>query len=119
MTTPGFDPINLDYIEMAAQECLEFVGNLSFEQFVADRKTRAATLWQICIIGETACRIDDSILQRAPEIDWQGMIGMRNLLIHEFHRIRYEVVWRAVQEDLRPLIVSIRRLRDNLNSGLH
>ena len=114
MTTPGSDSDNLNHIELAAQECLEFVGNLSFEQFVADRKTRAATLWQICIIGETANRIDDSFLQQAPEIDWPGVIGMRNVLIHQFHRIRDETVWRAMQEDLLPLIAAVRRLRDSL-----
>ena len=38
MTTPKLDSINLTYIEAAAQECLEFMGDLSFDQFLNDRK---------------------------------------------------------------------------------
>lgn len=114
MTTPGFDPADLDYIETAAQDCLEFVANLSFEQFVAERKTRVAAVWQICVIGEAANRIPVDIQRLAPEINWRQMIGMRNMLIHEFHNIEYAIVWDVSQQDLLPLIASIRHLRARL-----
>ena len=51
---------------------------------------------------------------RPPETDWRRMTNMRNLLIHEFHNIDYDIVWRTVQGRLRPLITSIHRLRDGL-----
>ena len=114
MTTPNVDPVNLTYIEVAAQECLEFVGNLSFDQFINDRRTRAATVWQICVLGEAANRLSDSIKGQAPEIDWRRMVDMRNILIHQFQEIDYVIVWRAVHEGLLPLIAAVRRLRDNL-----
>lgn len=114
MTTPGFDPADLDHIETAAQDCLEFVANLSFEQIIADRKTRAAAVWQICVIGEAANRIPADVWRLAPEIDWRQMIGMRNMLIHEFHKIEYSIVWDVSQKDLLPLIASIRHLRERL-----
>ena len=110
MTTLNQDSINLAYIEAAAQECLEFIGNLSFAQFFNDRKTRAATVWQICVIGEAANRLSEDIRQQAPEADWRNLIDMRNILIHGFHRIDYGIVWRVAQEELPPLITSVRRL---------
>ena len=118
MTTPDLDPVNLEYIEIAARECLVFVENLDFDEFFNDRKTRAATVWQISVMGEAANRLSEGIQQQAPEIDWRGMIDMRNRLIHQFNEIDYTIVWEAVQEDLRPLIASVRRLQDNLYSGL-
>ena len=114
MTTSAMNPNYLDYIESAARECLEFVGTMSFEEFLEDRKTRAAVVWQICVIGEAANRVHSSVLQQAPETDWRRMTDMRNLLIHEFHNIDYVIVWRTVQQRLRPLIAAVRRLRDGL-----
>ena len=114
MTSLSFDPANLDYIERAAQDCLEFVENLDFAQFIADRKTQAAAVWQICVIGEAANRIPHVVRRRAPEVNWHQMVGMRNLLIHEFHKIEYGIVWDVAQHQLPTLITSIRRLRDEL-----
>ena len=45
------------------------------------------------------------------------MIDMRNILIHEFHNINYETVWRTVQEELPSLISTVRRLRGGLDTG--
>ena len=118
MTTPNFDFINLTRVEAAAQQCLEFVENLSFEQFFNDLKTRAATLWQICVIGEAANRLSENILQQAPEIDWRQLIDMRNVLIHQFHRIDYTIVWDVTQEHLPLLIISVRRLLNGLGNDL-
>lgn len=73
MTTSGVNFLYLTYIEAAAQECLEFTENLSFGEFFDERKTRAAVVWQICVIGEAANQIDNSIRQQAPEIDWRRM----------------------------------------------
>ena len=114
MTTPNFDFTYLTYIETAAQECLEFVANLSFDQFFDDRKTRAATIWQICVIGKAANQLSATILQLAPEINWRQLIDMRNILIHQFHNIDYTIVWRVVQERLPLLITTVRRLRGGL-----
>ncbi len=116
MTTPSLDSINLTYIEVATLECPEFMGNLSFDQFLNDRKTRAAIVWQICVIGEAANRLSEDIRQQASEINWRRMIDMRNIPIHGFNRIDYTIVWHVVQEELPLLLGSIRRLLDDLTS---
>ena len=117
MTTliPDFNP--LDHIETAAQECLDFLGNMSFDDFFNDRKTRAAVVWQICVIGEAANRVDEDIQRQAPEMDWRQMVDMRNVLIHQYHRINYGLVWNTAKDGLPPLITSVRRLLDDQDNG--
>lgn len=117
MTTPSPDLSPLNHIESAALECLEFVANLSFDDFLRDRKTQAAVVWQICVIGEAVSRVDESVRRQAPGIDWRGMTGMRNILIHQYDNINYNLVWRTVSERLPPLITSVRRLRDGPGAG--
>lgn len=114
-TSPDFSP--LSHIESAALECLEFVANLSLADFLRDRKTQAAVVWQICVIGEAVGRVDERVRGQAPEVEWRNMVGMRNILIHQYDEINYNLVWRTVSDKLPPLIASIRRLRDGTGAG--
>lgn len=95
------------------------MANLSFDDFLQDRKTQAAVVWQICVMGEAANRLDESIRQQATEVNWRKMVDMRNRLIHEYNRISYAVVWDVVSNELPPLITSIRRLLDGPGAGLY
>ena len=117
MTTPRLDFSPLLHIEAAAQECLAFAANLDFADFLGDRKTQAAVVWQICVIGEAANRVDESIRRQAQDVDWRKMVGMRNILIHQYDRINYNLVWRTVSDELPPLITSVRGLLNDLDTA--
>ena len=93
------------------------MANLSFDDFLQDRKTQAAVVWQICVMGEAANRLDESIRQQATEVNWRKMVDMRNRLIHEHYRISYAVVWDVVSNELPPLITSVSRLRNGPSTG--
>ena len=56
------------------------------------------------IIGEAAARLSEPTRGRYPEIPWQPIIGMRNRLVHAYFDIDPEQVWKALTEDLPPLI---------------
>ena len=43
-----------------------------------------ATLRQLEIIGEASNRISSQILDNNPDIPWARIIGLRNLVIHEY-----------------------------------
>ena len=106
----------LNDIDIAATEALEFVEGMDSKGFIGDRKTPAAVVQKIAVIGEAANRLPGNIRQLAPEVHWQDIIDMRHKLIHDYHEIRTETVWLTVQEDLPPLIESIRRLSANVGA---
>jgi uncharacterized protein with HEPN domain len=52
------------------------------------------------IVGE-ACRALSAELQnRHPEVPWGAIIGMRNILVHDYFGINLDEVWTAVERDL-------------------
>ena len=100
----------LEDISRACEECFTFVEGMAFEEFIRDRKTQLAVVKEIEIIGEAAGRIPDQIRDRAPGVPWPAIVGMRNLLAHEYFQVNYETVWNTVQRELLPLQEAIRGL---------
>ena len=42
-----------------------------------------------------------------PDIDWSGMIGMRNILVHRYQEIDYQELWTIVNRDLEPIVAKL------------
>jgi uncharacterized protein with HEPN domain len=62
------------------------------------------------IIGEAAARISDDTRQSHPEIRWLEIVAMRNRLVHAYFDIDLDQVWKAVTEDLPPLVGQLERI---------
>ncbi|MDE0006169.1 MAG: DUF86 domain-containing protein [Rhodospirillaceae bacterium] len=89
---------------IAAREAVGFAEDLTFEAFVADRRTQLSVVKSIEIVGEAASRVDDEIRQAHPAIPWQDIVGMRNRLVHGYFDIDLRLVWDTVGTDLPELI---------------
>jgi len=79
----------------------------------SDERTAAAVLHQIFLIGEAAARLPEGIRNRAPDIPWQEIIGMRNIIAHGYFEVDLEVPWKTVRLDLRPLQQQMRSLLES------
>jgi len=55
------------------------------------------------IIGEAATKISDDFQQQHPDIPWLKIIGMRNILVHDYFRIDVNAVWSVVENDIPQL----------------
>lgn len=55
------------------------------------------------IIGESASQVPEPIRLRYPDIPWRGMSTLRNMLIHQYHRVDYDRVWVVIEKDLPAL----------------
>ncbi len=95
-----------DYIEDiigAIDKTMNFVKNISYEEFIQDDKTVFAVVRALEIIGEAVKNIPDDIRKNYPEIPWKDMAGMRDKVIHEYFGVKLSIVWRAVKEEIPPL----------------
>lgn len=83
---------------------LEYLEGMSFEDFCRDRKTYSAVIREFEIIGEAVGKLPDQLKQSRPEIQWQDIKDFRNLLIHEYFGVDFEIIWNIIQDDLPGLI---------------
>ena len=80
-----------------------YVQNMELSDFTKDRKTIDAVVRNFEIIGEASKFIPDDIKTRYPEIDWKGIIGLRNRIAHEYFGISVSIVWDIIKKELSRL----------------
>lgn len=96
-------PSTIEFLEHIQKE-LKFLvthsANVSYEQFVNDDLINRAYLRSLEIIGEASKKVPDEIRYKYKEVDWRGMTGLRDVLIHQYFQVDYQLVWQVIQEDI-------------------
>jgi uncharacterized protein with HEPN domain len=104
------DQQSIQDIWNAAQEILSFTAGMDYESLVSDRRTQAAVLYEILIVGEAANRLSSEFRSQHSTVPWKDIIGMRNILVHQYDQIDTEVVWDVICRDIPELINLIQPL---------
>jgi len=94
----------------AAKDINEFVKNRNFEEFKSSKILRFAVERQLLVIGEAAKHISNNFKKKHPEISWNSMIGLRNIIAHEYGEILVERIWRVAKKDIPTLFKQIKKL---------
>ncbi|MFB5762568.1 HepT-like ribonuclease domain-containing protein [Paenibacillus medicaginis] len=93
-----------------------YLLNVEYENFLATQMLLDAVVRNLEIIGEAARNINDEVKNKYPEVPWRNMIGLRNILIHEYFGIDESIVWEVATrnlQEIKPLIVkAIQEARD-------
>ena len=102
--------LRLEHILDAIAKIERYTAGLTFETFAADEKTIDAVLRNLEIIGEAARNVPENVQEQHPEIPWDKMRDIRNVLIHEYFGISLSIIWETIKHDLPPLVMPLRGL---------
>ena len=72
----------------------------------------------IQVIGEACSRVSDAIQARHPEIPWTKIVGMRNILVHNYFEIDVDAVKAVLESDLPVLKPQVEAILDELGGEL-
>ncbi|WP_300269059.1 HepT-like ribonuclease domain-containing protein [Microbacterium sp.] len=89
----------------AARLVYEFTRGRTMVEFNTDLIIRSAVERQLEILGEALNRLrreDVDTGARVPDLD--KIVGMRNIIAHEYGDIDYEIVWRAATTSIPELL---------------
>jgi uncharacterized protein with HEPN domain len=84
------------------------------ESFLLDRKTQDAVIRNLQILAESSQRISPELKSAHPEIDWKGISGFRNVLVHDYLGINLITVWGIVEGPLKDLKEKINEVLEGL-----
>ena len=76
---------------------------VSEAKFLSDIDEIDLTAFRLSVIGEAVSKLGDDVKSRHPQIDWNGIYAMRNVIAHDYQSIKAQRVWDAAQIDLDPL----------------
>ncbi len=81
-------------------------------EFLADETLCYAVAQKLTIIGEAVARLSSEVTSRYNSVPWPDIVGLRNILVHEYFGIHWPLVWQTATDHapvLRAQIAEILR----------
>lgn len=99
-------------MQQAARDIVELTDRMSYHEFASDKRTRLAVERLLVTMGEAARRVSDTLRSANPDIPWHGIVGQRNVLVHEYGEVVVERVWIVLRDHLPSLKAALDALLD-------
>ncbi len=90
-------------VKESVDAILEYIQDMNIDEFSNDRKTYSAVIREFEIIGEATKHFSDELIDKYDEIQWRDIKDFRNILIHEYFGVDFEIVWNTIIQDLPKL----------------
>lgn len=104
----------IDDIMTAISDVEQFTRNMTYESFAADKRTINAVIRSLEVLGEATKLIPSTIRKKYPDIPWNKMAGMRDVLIHDYMGVDLKTVWKVATErlpEIKPMLEELRAAR--------
>ena len=89
----------------------EYTQGSSLADYFANRMLRDAVEGEFQILGEALVRLRRTDVATADRIGHQErIVGLRNVLVHEYDLVEPEQIWRTIQKDLPGLRIELKAL---------
>lgn len=102
MAARSFVPRLVDILE-AIERIRHVLGDTPLQAFEADWERQWLVERGVEIVSEASRRLPRELKARHPEIPWQKVAGIGNVLRHNYESIAAPVMWKLARDDLDAL----------------
>ena len=107
---------DLVYVEHAL-ECIariEAYTGGGRSAFVGSTLIQDAVARNLQVMAESTQRLSVNIKAGHPDVDWRGLAGFRNVLVHGYPGLNAQRIWDLVDTRLAALKTGMQRVREEL-----
>lgn len=80
-----------------------YIAGISEEEFLEDIKLQDAVCMRLQLIGEISNKLPENVINEISEIPWVQIVGLRNIIVHQYLEITHKTIWNTIKEDLPTL----------------
>ncbi len=89
----------------------DYIQGMDYDRFKNDRKTIDAVVRNLEIIGEAARNIPEDVRNNYRDVDWKGIVGLRNRIAHEYFGIDTSIIWNIISVELPPFKKKLQKIQ--------
>ena len=93
-----------------ALEVDEFCAGVSLDLYRESRDIRRKIERSLELVGEASKRVSAPYQASHPEISWRQIVGLRNILAHDYGDINDVTVWNVAKNEIPKLIAILSAL---------
>ena len=109
--------IRLADIQESSEKIVRYSFGTIKDEFLENDMMFDAVVRNLEIIGEAARHVPEEVQENYSDINWRKMIGLRNIVAHEYFGVDGEIVWDLVSRQIPELLKQIRYVRAAENSN--
>ena len=93
----------IEHMLEAVRLIQEYSRGVSYDEFAQNKELQDAVVRRLEIIGEASNRVPEEIKSAYPQVPWKKILGMRNIIVHDYMGVDLQEVWNVIQHDLASL----------------
>lgn len=106
-------PSLLDFLRHIEHECMYLVqlsDGRDRASLLDDPTNSRAIVRSLEVIGEAVKKLPWELRDKYPQVEWTEIAGMRDVLIHHYFGIDYDIVWGVLNKEIPELHHELRRI---------
>lgn len=101
-----------------AIEKIEKYVSIGYQAFIEDERTQVWIIHHLQVIGEASNHLSDELTEQNQDIPWADIVGLRNILVHQYFGIDLRQVWETAELDMPILKSKVREILQEINDKL-
>ena len=98
-----------------AIEKIEKYVSIGYQAFIEDERTQIWIIHHLQVIGEASNHLSDELTEQNPDIPWADIVGLRNILVHQYFGIDLRQVWETAELDMPILKAKVREILQEID----
>ena len=99
-------------IKVHHKELLEELSLINgFEEFIANKIVNKALKMDLLQIGENVNHFSEDVQKQLDKRDFIGIIDIRNQVAHGYVKVKEDIIWNTIQNDIPRLMKQINNLK--------